>query len=216
MAAEHIESSLTVVFDNTVAPHLMLSIGGDAPYRMEWTRITIFTTKKIVMEQLSTVIPRVISMVGDIIKLPTILINGPDCPAQTADVVKSTIIRIWNSELQPAAANPIANPIANTIENRSRIKSPIDSRNEIRNEIRNDNPIENKDHKYKRVDEQIVAQMVQTVQSYVEEFGAAPNFSAQQYRIREKVYNYIRSVTAMPRANDATVEQVRMRLAIST
>lgn len=61
--------------------------------------------------------------------------------------------------------------------------------------------------------ERLVVKMVETVKTYIKEYGAAPDFHSTKPSAREKAYNYIRSTSANQGASDAVVEEVRRRLA---
>jgi hypothetical protein len=61
----------------------------------------------------------------------------------------------------------------------------------------------------------LVEKMVETLRTYVGQFGAAPDFAAGRPKDRMKAYNYIRATAAAPTAPDAVVEEVRRRLASS-
>jgi hypothetical protein len=61
----------------------------------------------------------------------------------------------------------------------------------------------------------VFRQMVSTVRTHLEKYGASPNFKSDRVQDREKVYNYIRTVLATPKSPPTLCEAVRQAVVAS-
>jgi len=148
-----------------------------------------------------------------------VFVEGPDAPADPTDLT-DLVVRTWlvvtrgegppsPDPAQPATPVPAA---AAPAPNASRVSWQPPAVAPSTNPVQSGGGARRGGQR-PEVDERTVAAMVNTVRTYVGQYGAAPDFRAEKAAAREKVYNYIRSTTARQQAPDALVEAVRRRLA---
>jgi hypothetical protein len=156
---------------------------------------------------------------------PRVVIDGPDAPTGVAEVDDAIcrVFNVWASLLRPASALPTPAPTQPSQP------TPTTPHTPLRLEPARAGPSEPSGRGRvssaatatatstvtavsKCADDATVRKMVETIQTYVEQYGAAPDFRSGKPAAREKAYNYIRSTCADMRASDEVVEAVRRRL----